>query len=437
MTAAVMAMASAIGLAQGADGPPIRDLRDLKQDCRAYLAAPDGPLVSAERKRKQYDYFRRMHYAPWNEDKPSSAMAKEMRDAFDRYAATPGFGENCMPHDRQWVESLRKNAGLEQWPNNPYRAITVRNSDLRELPTRRPVFETREDYPFDRLQNTAVWAGTPAKVWHTSLDGAWAYVQVGYASGWMPAADMARVNEEMADDWQRMPLAALLRDDVPFANGEDGYRFTTHIGAVFPYLAERDGGVAVTFAVRNEKGVAVAQSTWLGRDRACPMPLPATPAAVAMVANRLLGQPYGWGGLYENRDCSSTLRDLFVPFGLWLPRNSGPQARAGRVVSLAGLSPADKQATIRRQGVPLLTLLGMRGHIMLYVGQAGGQAAILHNYWGVRVRTPAGEQRRHVGACVITTLRPGGELPNIAPGSDLAGAIETMTILDAPPEDAK
>ena len=35
------------------------------------------------------------------------------------------------------------------------------------------------------------------------------------------------------------------------------------------------------------------------------------------MANRILGQSYGWGGLYET-DCSAALKDL-LSFGLWLP----------------------------------------------------------------------------------------------------------------------
>ena len=41
--------------------------------------------------------------------------------------------------------------------------------------------------------------------------------------------------------------------------------------------------------------------------------------------------------MYQERDCSSTLRDLFTPFGLWLPRNSGQQAGEGIYISLKDL----------------------------------------------------------------------------------------------------
>lgn len=48
-------------------------------------------------------------------------------------------------------------------------------------------------------------------------------------------------------------------------------------------------------------------------------PIPLTARAAAEIGNRMMGQPYGWGGYLFNRDCSLAMRDLFVPFGVWLP----------------------------------------------------------------------------------------------------------------------
>ena len=99
------------------------------------------------------------------------------------------------------------------------------------------------------------------------------------------------------------------------------------------------------------------------------MPLPLTARAVAGLADAMTGQLYGWGGMFENRDCSSTLRDLFLPFGFWLPRNSVQQARqGGQFISLNGLTPDAKLETIRTRGVPFASLVWLPGHIGLYLG---------------------------------------------------------------------
>ncbi len=132
------------------------------------------------------------------------------------------------------------------------------------------------------------------------------------------------------------------------------------------------------------------------------------------------------------RDCSSLIRDLFTPFGLWLPRNSREQAEAGRFISLKNLPSAEKEALIIRQGVPWRTLLWTPGHIMLYIGVHQGQPLIFHNFWSIKTRDAAGNKGRViVGRAAVTTLQPGRELS----GGDLPRAdVEGMTLLGEPPE---
>ena len=83
----------------------------------------------------------------------------------------------------------------------------------------------------------------------------------------------------------------------------------------------------------------------------------------------MMGQRYGWGGMFGERDCSALTRDLFTPFGLWLPRNSVAQARTGAISSLEGMSAKEKEEAILRNGVPFLSLMGMRGHMHPVCGQ--------------------------------------------------------------------
>jgi hypothetical protein len=146
----------------------------------------------------------------------------------------------------------------------------------------------------------------------------------------------------------------------------------------------------------------------------------------------MIGEPYGWGGLYGNRDCSSMTRDFFAVFGIWLPRHSEDQVKeAGTYIDLQGLSPEQKEKMILEKGVPYLSLLWRKGHVMLYIGQKDGRALIFHNIWGIRTKDLQGrEGRKIIGQAVITTLQPGQELINIdsAAGS-LLDNIAAMNIL--------
>jgi len=187
---------------------------------------------------------------------------------------------------------------------------------------------------------------------------------------------------------------------------------------------------AVPDSVRN----AVLRQAMLPLDKAAVKPLPLTRRNIANAANRLLGEPYGWGGMYQNRDCSGMIKDLFAPFGIWLPRHSADQAKSGMAsLDIAGLSDEEKEAVILEKGVPYLTLLWPKGHIMLYIGRQGSHPVVFSNMWGIRTRSLfRKEGRRIVGKAVITTLKPGRELRNADGDATHLSRIEKMTILVPP-----
>ena len=128
-------------------------------------------------------------------------------------------------------------------------------------------------------------------------------------------------------------------------------------------------------------------------------------------------------------------RDLFAPFGLWLPRNSGEQAGAGKFISFKNLPDAEKEALIVRQGIPWRTLLWTPGHIMLYIGIHQGKPLIFHNFWSIKTRDAQGRRGRIIiGHAAVTTLHPGRELPDLdLPRADILHGLEGLVLLGTPP----
>jgi hypothetical protein len=177
---------------------------------------------------------------------------------------------------------------------------------------------------------------------------------------------------------------------------------------------------------------AVMKKGYVARDAAVVKPLRLTSLHAVKIANEMIGEPYGWGGLYGNRDCSSMTRDFFAVFGIWLPRHSEDQVKeAGRYINLSGIPPEQKEKIILEKGIPYLTLLWRKGHVMLYIGAKNGQALIFHNIWGIRTKDLRGQEgRKIIGQAVITTLRPGRELRSFDDQSgDLLTHIAGMSIL--------
>ena len=152
---------------------------------------------------------------------------------------------------------------------------------------------------------------------------------------------------------------------------------------------------------------------------------------ITTLVDAIVHTHYGWGGMYGERDCSSTLRDLFAPFGIWLPRNSSYQAKVGKVISLSGLGDDAKIALIKKEGIPFETLLHKKGHILLYTGVYDNKVVVMHNLWGIKISGGGKDGRIIVGKTVFSTLEIGKE-QKFYNGS-LLSKLDSMNILTLKP----
>ena len=119
-----------------------------------------------------------------------------------------------------------------------------------------------------------------------------------------------------------------------------------------------------------------------------------------------------------------------MPFGILLPRNSRQQANLGGIpISIKELSSTDKKKFIIENAKPFTTMIGMPGHIMLYIGHVDDEPLVFHNMWGVRTMHRKTEGRHIVGKAVITSLEPGKELKLVDKKRTLINRIEKITFL--------
>jgi len=417
----------------------IDDIRTLPQDNTFYLnpSTANREIVTPERQREMHENFMHHFLLPWTQSTPSNTR-NDLDREFSKYRRTPGYGENGRKRTGDWLDELARNADLETYPNAGFKGITLDSSDLRLLPTFKPHFSSLNadgtGYPFDNLQNSAIPANTPIFVAHLARDKSWVLAESPYGSGWLPARDVALVDPQLIAVWGHSSTITPIRDDVPIYDGSGTFLFKTSLGALFPQLDEDEGHYRIMVARPDGQRFAQVGQAIIPKNSAVIQPLPLTTANIARMANELMHKAYGWGGLYRNRDCSSMLKDLFAPFGIWLPRHSSHQAlEGGGFIDLSSLTPEAKEKVILQYGVPFLTLIWVKGHIMLYIGSMHGRAMVFHNFWGIKTRDLWGrEGRKVVGHAAITTLHPGAELPDadLSTG-DLLTKVEGMTLLVA------
>ena len=414
----------------------IRDLQSLPQD-PAYFAASaaqNKTLVNAGEQRQRFAEFRRKWFAPWHTSGNMHSPEK-IYWGVDMLLKKAFFGENKQLHTREWKANLIRNSAPDSFPSLDLPGIILRSSSLRVLPTQKPAFRdfsrAGEGYPFDYMQNSAIWAGTPVRIKHVSRDGAWLLVETDWVYGWIRRSDAELVDGEFVHRFEKRKLGAVVRDRFPVRDNHGAFLFFARVGMLLPVEAGDERGFFCLAPAPGQNGYARLQIVRLEKGGMSPAPVELTPANMAAVSGRMIKEPYGWGGMYGNRDCSALMRDIFIPFGIWLPRNSSRQAESGRIISLEDLSRREKKTAIREYGVPFATLLHMPGHVGLYLGTYNGEPLLLHNMWGVKTKSASGREGRHViGKTVITTLEPGAGLSDADESGLLINRISGMNILE-------
>ena len=440
------------------------DLAAFPQDLTVYAerAGKDTILMDPSRQGREDSRFDANFFAAWEAAVPIPPKG-DVFEGVQNMSPDKGFAENLRPWGKERWQDLVANCFMEGYGGAPARqAITVATAHLRRMPTDAPYFldpnKGGEGFPFDYMQNSALWVGTPVAVIHISRDRLWAYVQTRLVSGWTRAANLAAVDKAFIAAWRSRPMGVLVQDNVELIVRDKKTDAVTgaepaamgQVGTILPLASPgslqvpKSPHVFVNIPLRASDGKAIIATALAPMYATRQKPLHLTPLNVAMAGNAMMGQPYGWGGLFGQRDCSAAMHDLFAVFGIWLPRNSRPQGQMGTRLDVAGLAPDRKEEAILREGVPFFSLVSMPGHVGLYLGgypktegkETRDVPVMFHNIWGLRVTNGWGENKREgrgvIGKAVVTSLRPGAEHDSISSPASILDRITGLAILPEP-----
>lgn len=420
----------------------VASLNQVDQDAFDYAQLPGAHYtIKPDKQKSLAQNFLKHYFAPWDERalyrlfEPLHSIYEDQKLTSQLYSQYPGWGADKKPHTPAWIQHIVANMHFANFPNLNRPGIIINDTDVRSLPTLDPSYDTRNDpghcYPFDNLQMSYLPAGTPIRVLHTSADGAWHFVATPSFAGWIPEQNIALVDNKFIKRWKTGDYLVPVHDQMPIFDQQGFVQNQTRIGALYPLQNSQNTRYQTLIVSSDAKHHAVINTGFIHKSDARLFPIAFSPQKVAKIANQLVGNPYGWGGLYGYRDCSASLQDLFSPFGIWLPRNSGAQAHRGHYVVLKGLDDLEKENKIMREAIPFLTLIHLPGHIMLYVGKYNGTAYVFHDMWGLhtkRLFAPSG--RAVVGSTVITPIHFGRGYINV-PRSLLTNTIGMTFLLPA------
>ena len=322
--------------------------------------------------------------------KKTSIKKTKTENEFKRINSSKKYGENKQEINSEWFDKHYQNMNLNTFPNINKPAITIENSNLRLIPTSKPIFNginnNVDGFPFDVNQNSAIPANTPIYIAHISKDKAWVLVETSFAYGWIKIRDIAYAGPKFQKKFlNHSQFVAITEDDLAIKTFAGNYLFNGYIGMMFPLLKETSINYHIITACANTSKYAYIKESVISKKTAKKMPIPLTIKNISTICNKVTNKPYGWGGLYNNRDCSAMIKDIFTPFGIWLPRNSTSQAKKGGFyIDISTMQPHMKEQFILENAIPYLTLLWFPGHIMLYIGEQDNYPIVFHNIWGVR-----------------------------------------------------
>ena len=407
----------------------IQDLLNVPQNIEYYTKNVNFTRASYINTNK----YEKSYFSPWNIDEPV-VTRDDVQWAFKSYRVGRTYGDNLRPLKQEFFDEMLYQSNIQNYLTLSKRAITLKHVNIRAYPTSKPLLLdpslAGEGFPFDYLQNSTIQANKPIFATHYSKDGEWVHILSSFTHGWIKSNDIVFLNKDHTDAWQKAQQVFITKENESIYSQSGDFLFKTKIGTMLALVSENEEEYEVLVVSSQNGTKPLFLKAKLSKDIAKKDGLALNGTNFENIANQMLNSNYGWGGIYGERDCSSMLRDLYAPFGLWLPRNSSKQSKIGEVISFDGLDNNQKIALIKEKALPFKTLLYKKGHIMLYVGTYKDEVIIFHDTWGVKTKEGKVEGRIIIGKTIFSTLKLGKEQKNYDKSSQLLRNLKSMNILN-------
>lgn len=343
----------------------------------------------------------------------TGSLAGDLEKIYSDIASKGYTTARGMRVTQDFLDSVKRNMNLNGvvMGMSPRFGVIVHLASQRFLPTAKGLYENKDDVDFDQLQNSALDVGTPVAVVHTSADGAWYYVMTDISDGWVQAQAVALGDMNTVKSFAVTDNFALIirpKADIFLNTQLTEYYDYARMGVRLPLSSIEGGRAKVSIPLRQNDGSLAAGQAYMNAEDVHAGFLSFTPRNIYKQAFLMLNQPYGWGDMHGEQDCSRFMQMIFSTVGIQLPRDSGPQAQAGRsLFDFDETTGNETKTSAIARCPPAETLLCMKGHIMLYLGLVNGRPYAIHDTTGYKKKIGSRVVNYDVGRVIVSDLSLG------------------------------
>ena len=196
------------------------------------------------------------------------------------------------------------------------------------------------------------------------------------------------------------------------------------MGMKFPILSWDDNKVQIMMPKRSSDGMLEFVKAFIKREDVSLGFREYTPRHILEQAFELLNAPYGWGGKNGEQDCSRFLQEIFSTVGIFLPRDSKNQAKIGTLLAKFDekISQKEKLKILEEKAIGGMTILPLKGHIMLFLGTVGNSPYAIHATSAYKEKIQGRDVTRVLNRVVVSDL-------SLSNGTNKKSLLERLTAI--------
>ncbi|MCK5811773.1 MAG: SH3 domain-containing protein [Clostridiales bacterium] len=247
--------------------------------------------------------------------------------------------------------------------------VVIKRAPLKRLPTTNKLYSSTTS-SYDRLLETTLYVGEPVAILHVSADNKFYYVKMYNYSGWVEKEAIAYCSREVIFLYIGCSNFAIVTKANTLTNKSNTQ---LDLGSKLPLISvDRNYNLIVLLPKTTSTGQLYFVKEAIFRIDCEKGYLPYTTKNLIDTALSLIGDPYGWGGDNNGRDCSSYIVDIYSVFGIKLPRNTDQQ-------ELIPTNTFSLKTNENYESLSIGSLLFMKGHVMMYLGDHGEKRYMIHD----------------------------------------------------------